>query len=328
MKHLFCFFIALLVIGRREAFSKSSDSCLQYSIGELTDLVKYISHDSFRGRHLNEGATTTMNLIRDSFVHYGLSPLNADGFFLSCLRNSKTPSEVRHCSVLAVLPGTKRPNEVVIFMANYDHLGTSSDVDRRFIGFNFIKGDTVFNGANDNATGIVALLSMARYFSCKRTNERTIIFIAYKGIIRRDAIELAHRIDDDKVVTVMNLTMLGRPSRITNMKPYVTGSRFSNLLDILNSELRKGGADDDYFRPDLFEPYSLFNKWGNYPFAQRGIPAHTISFMPPTDKLYLSLDDEWDTIDYANLHLFISKLISASKGLIRGNATPDRLRIR
>lgn len=75
-------------------------------------------------------------------------------------------------NVIAKLPGTKRPDEVIIISAHWDHLGTGPAVN----------GDSIYNGAIDNATGVAALFELAKGFKAAKVQpERSIIFLAVTG---------------------------------------------------------------------------------------------------------------------------------------------------
>jgi Zn-dependent M28 family amino/carboxypeptidase len=75
-------------------------------------------------------------------------------------------------NVVGILPGTKRPDEYVVFTAHWDHLGRSAEG----------TGDTIFNGAVDNATGTAALIELARAFGEVRPGpERSVVFVGFTG---------------------------------------------------------------------------------------------------------------------------------------------------
>jgi Zn-dependent M28 family amino/carboxypeptidase len=77
-------------------------------------------------------------------------------------------------NVVGVLPGSERPGEYFLYTAHWDHLGKSADVpgDK--------SADTIFNGASDNATGIAALIELARAFGATRPRpQRSIMFVAF-----------------------------------------------------------------------------------------------------------------------------------------------------
>lgn len=80
---------------------------------------------------------------------------------------SQNSKQFESPNVIGIIPGFKTPGEAVIFMAHYDHLGIGKSV----------KGDSIYNGAIDNASGTAALLTLASYFS-KHPAKRSIIFLA------------------------------------------------------------------------------------------------------------------------------------------------------
>ncbi|TDS16281.1 M28 family metallopeptidase [Sphingobacterium paludis] len=83
------------------------------------------------------------------------------------LKNSIRKSSSNN--VLAKLPGTKRADEVIIYSAHWDHLGIGEAVD----------GDSIYNGAIDNAAGVAALFEIAKAFQAASVKpERTIVFLA------------------------------------------------------------------------------------------------------------------------------------------------------
>ena len=75
--------------------------------------------------------------------------------------------------MIAKITGTKRPDEYILYTAHWDHLG---------IGNPDAKGDSIYNGAVDNASGTAALLEMARAFkNLKEKPERTVLFLSVTG---------------------------------------------------------------------------------------------------------------------------------------------------
>ena len=78
-------------------------------------------------------------------------------------------------NVMGILPGKSRPNEYVIFSGHYDHLGIGKAV----------QGDSIYNGANDDAAGTTAVMMLAKYYAKTRDNERTLIFAA---LLQRKAV--------------------------------------------------------------------------------------------------------------------------------------------
>src|SRR5206468_3180486 len=84
-------------------------------------------------------------------------------------------------NVVGVLPGTKHPDERIIYTAHWDHLG---------VGLPDARGDRIYNGAVDNASGVSALIELARAFAQAPRTERTLQFMAVtaeeKGLLGSD----------------------------------------------------------------------------------------------------------------------------------------------
>src|SRR5690606_5136503 len=72
-------------------------------------------------------------------------------------------------NVAGMLPGKSKEKELVIFSAHYDHLGIVQSVE----------GDSIANGADDNASGTTAVISLSQYYKKLNNNERTLIFVAF-----------------------------------------------------------------------------------------------------------------------------------------------------
>ena len=72
--------------------------------------------------------------------------------------------------LLAMLPGSKYPNEYVFYMAHWDHFGNAAGEG--------VTGDTIYNGAVDNATGVAGILEVAKAFRAGRRPDRSIVFVA------------------------------------------------------------------------------------------------------------------------------------------------------
>ncbi|RYZ16715.1 MAG: M28 family peptidase, partial [Chitinophagaceae bacterium] len=77
--------------------------------------------------------------------------------------------ELKLANVVGMLPGKSRAAEQVIFSGHYDHLGIGKPVD----------GDSIYNGANDDASGITSMLLLAQHFAKQKNNERTLLFAAF-----------------------------------------------------------------------------------------------------------------------------------------------------
>src|SRR5688572_9167164 len=194
------------------------------------EIVETLAADSFLGR-----LTTTpecekaAQYIAWQFSKAGCSPGgNSSSFFIPYSVRWDGQNQQAN-NVVAVLPGKSKPNEWVIFSAHYDHIGTKGS---HFISFAEERGkpeknDTIYNGANDNASGVSALILLARYFATIKNNERTIVFIAFSGeeMGLFGSRHISNRMNNyDSVVAMINMDMLGVPMSAKNKNPIMTGS--------------------------------------------------------------------------------------------------------
>jgi Zn-dependent M28 family amino/carboxypeptidase len=128
-------------------------------------------------------------------------------------------------------------------------------------------------------------------------------------------------------VAVVNIEMIGRPHNAKG-KAFITGSNRSNFYDLLNWRLRN--FDEKTFGKRFFEtdPYpgeSLFERSDNYPFAKKGVPAHTIMVTGPNDQYYHSVNDETSTLNYSLMSKIIRAIAISTSGMVEGKDRPDRL---
>lgn len=297
-------------------------------------IVETLAADSFLGRFTaSPKGEEAGKFIANEFSKAGCLPLGAgNSFFVPfTLRVAGEPKEANN--IVAIIPGKSKPNEWVIFSAHYDHIGTLEDNPVRFMPEKGKpeKGDTIYNGANDNASGVTALLLLARYFAQANNNQRSIVFMAFSGEelglfgSRFISIKMTNF---DSVIAMINMDMLGVPISRKNNFPFMTGSELSDLREIINKTLYEsdpGTYGKTFFRRDRFPGERLFIRSDNFWFAKKGIPAHTIIATHPRDQYYHSLNDEPATLDYELLARIIRALAIGTGRIIDGSKTPDRI---
>jgi len=200
-------------------------------------------------------------------------------------------------NVVGVLLGKSKPDEYVIFSAHYDHLGMNN------------KGeDKVYNGANDDASGTTAVISLAKYFKVLNQNERTIVFVAFTGEEEGGfgSKFFSENIDANKVIAMFNIEMIGTESKWGKNSAYITGFEKSDFGIILQKNLKNSNVN---FHPDPYPDQHLFYRSDNARLAALGVPAHTIS----TSKMdyepnYHKLSDEVSTLDLDNMTEIIKSI--------------------
>ena len=167
-------------------------------------------------------------------------------------------------NVIGKITGSKRPDEVIIYTAHWDHLG---------IGRPDETGDSIYNGALDNATGTAGLLELVRAFKSLKTKpERTIIFLAVtaeeQGLLG-SAYYAENPVYPAKN-TVANINMDGL-NRFTKTKDIVViGEGQSELEDYIKEEVEKAGG---YISFDTHPEAGYYYRSDHFNFAKAGIPA-------------------------------------------------------
>jgi Zn-dependent M28 family amino/carboxypeptidase len=219
-------------------------------------------------------------------------------------------------NIVGMIPGRSRPDEYVIFSAHYDHLG---------IGKPDAAGDSVFNGANDDASGTTAVIALAKYFSKLRNNDRTIIFTAFTAEETGEfgSAYFSLQLNPDKVMAMFNIEMIGTESKWGKNSAYITGYEKSDMGQILQKNLNKSWFK---FYPDPYPEQMLFLRSDNATLAKVGVPAHTISTSKmDSEKFYHTRSDELGTLDISNMTEIIRAIGMSAHSIISGQDTPTRV---
>ena len=189
-------------------------------------------------------------------------------------------------NVVGILPGTDPTvrDEAVLITAHYDHLGVRQPVD----------GDSIYNGADDNASGTIAMLEVARLLAAEGGTRRTLIFVAFTGEEMGGLGTrwyLQHPVHPlETTVANLNIEMIGRPDSLAGGvgRAWLTGYQRSTMGDAL-------AASGIPIVPDPRPDQNFFQRSDNYAFALQGIPAHTLSsfnmhpdYHRPSDEAALS----------------------------------------
>ncbi|HEX8563557.1 MAG TPA: M20/M25/M40 family metallo-hydrolase [Flavobacterium sp.] len=300
-------FIPLLFIGL--------STCAQapkIDLREITRIETELASDKMQGRAIfTPGIALASAFIEEEFEKAGI------GFYgdLKSFRQEFTAEDKPANNVIGMLRGKSRPEEYVIFSAHYDHLGTAES-----------GTDTIFNGANDDASGTTAVIALAKYFKELNNNERTIIFVAFTGeeVGGYGSKFFTERIDPEKVVAMFNIEMIGTDSKWGKDSAFITGFEKSNFGKILQSNLKGSGFN---FRPDPYPDQQLFYRSDNARLAAVGVPAHTISTSKmDSEENYHHVSDEVATLDLANMTQIIQAIAVSSKTIIDGSDTPSRVK--
>ncbi len=204
-------------------------------------------------------------------------------------------------NILAYIKGSEFPNEVIVISAHYDHLG--------------MKGDEVYNGADDNASGSSAVMELAQSFQLAKKQgngpKRSILFLHFTGeelglygskfYIQNPAFAL------DSTVVDLNIDMVGRvDEKHADKKEYIylIGSdRLSGDLHKISEETNKSYTNLklDYTYNNEEDPNNYYKRSDHYNFAKNNIPV--VFYFNGTHSDYHRITDTADKIDFELLAL-------------------------
>lgn len=219
-------------------------------------------------------------------------------------------------NVVGILPGKSKKDEYVIFSGHYDHIGITRPVN----------GDSINNGANDDAAGTTAVILLAKYFKQLKNNERTIVFAAFTAeeIGGYGSQYFSQQFNPDKVMAMFNIEMIGTESKWGKNSAYITGFDKTDMGSILQKNLEGTGFT---FYPDPYPQEQLFYRSDNATLARLGVPAHTISTAKmDSEPHYHKVSDTPETLDMENMAMIIRSIALSSRSIVAGTETPGRVK--
>lgn len=278
---------------------------------EVERIETELASDKMEGRAIfSPGIALASGFIEKEFKKIGLQ-LYGD---LKSYRQQFLANETQANNVIGILPGKSKPNEYVVFSAHYDHLEKASSGE-----------DPIYNGANDDASGVTAVITLANYFKHLNTNERTLVFVLFTGeeIGGFGSKYFSEGINPDQVVAMFNIEMIGTESKWGKNSAYITGYEKSDFGTILQNNL-KGTSFS--FQPDPYPAEQLFYRSDNARLAALGVPAHTISTSKmDSEPNYHKVSDEVSTLDLENMTEIIKSIAISAQSIVNGTDTPQRI---
>jgi len=169
---------------------------------------------------------------------------------------------IRSKNVLGRLPGTTHPDETILFGAHWDHLG---------VGAPDARGDTIYNGAVDNGTGIAAVLELARVFAAGPRTQRSLVFAFWtaeeKGLLGSEYYASNPVYPLETTVAGFNIDALAPTGRAHDV--LVVGSGQTDIEDRLKAVL---ASTSRVMTPDATPEAGYFFRSDHFPMAKRGVP--------------------------------------------------------
>ncbi len=219
-------------------------------------------------------------------------------------------------NVLAVLRGSDAAlNDQAIFVsAHLDHIGVQST-----------GPDKINNGADDNASGVTAVLELADAFAALDTPpRRSIVFCTFwgeeKGLLGSKALVAQPPWPLNRITANINLEMVGRPEIDAREKIWMTGWQHSNLGTLMHKGAQQIGVEV-FDRTDVGE--MLYTRSDNHSFVKQGVIAHSFSAGSlHTD--YHQPTDEWQKLDIPHMTKVIQGLFCGIQYIANQDAAPEK----
>ena len=236
--------------------SCAQDTVVDFDSSKLLRRLEILSSDKFEGRQTGEkGNDLARAFIIDEFKSINVKGLNSKyEHSFSFERNGKS---IEAKNIVVEIKGTEFPDKNIVISAHHDHLG--------------IKDGKIYNGADDDASGIAALLSFAEYLS-KNPPKHSVILVAFDAeeIGLRGAKHFVETFDNSKIVANLNMDMISRSSK---NELYVVGARYNNRLKAIIKSFKNPTASkllEGHDGTDGKDDWTMASDHG--PFHNAGIP--------------------------------------------------------
>jgi Peptidase family M28 len=309
---LICTFFCFLIPSPAQTSARDMD--------QIRGAMDFLASDALQGR----GSGTHDELLAATYLasqlrQIGIEPAGDGGGYLQNVagefnfyREGKKQWNTRN--VIGMLHGSdaKLKDEVVLLTAHLDHIGIQGAGN----------GDNIYNGADDDASGCVAVLQLARALAQKQAPRRTILFVFFGSEEtggQGNQYFLQHLpVPLKSIVVNLEFEMIGRPdSAVKPDELWLTGYDRSNL----GPELAKHGAK---LVADPHPRQNFFQRSDNYALARQGVVAQTVSSFGLHPDYHRPSDDVAH-IDFAHMEQAIHSMVGPVEWLANSDFKPEWL---
>lgn len=266
---------------------------------ELKEMLYTYASDEFEGRETGQpGQKKAVEYLKNYYMTLGIpSPLGDNDYFQEIPKSFFNKGIEASENVVAYIKGSEKPDEIVVISAHLDHLG--------------IKDGQIYNGADDDGSGTIAILEIAEAFK-KAVNDghrpkRSILFLHVTGE-EKGLLGSKYYTNNDPVfplintVVDLNIDMVGRidPKHENNSNYiYLIGSdRLSTELHEISEKVNNeySHMNLDYTYNDVNDPNRFYSRSDHYNFAINNVPV--IFYFSGTHADYHKATDTPDKIEY------------------------------
>jgi Zn-dependent M28 family amino/carboxypeptidase len=287
--------------------------------------IRYLSSDEMRGRDpFTPEIRLAEDYIAEKFQAAGLATFEEFvGFrdeFTFEYRNRRDPEAApvtyELANIVGFVEGTdpELKNEYILFGAHHDHVGVRGEGE-----------DNIYNGADDNAAGSTAIITLAEYFGVSRENKRSLIFATFtaeeRGLVGARHLAENLPIPPDQLVCMINFEMIGKPAADGSYDLMVLGPSYSTMDEIFREELDPDSPIQLVDPKEHQVPY--FNRSDNRAFHSQGHITTTLASPHSTDDPYYhGPDDEYEHLNIDYMTKVIRTVVDITRGLVSGEDTP------
>ncbi|WP_353120476.1 M20/M25/M40 family metallo-hydrolase [Myroides odoratus] len=298
----FSFLLAIVATSCGVPSKLSGEAESEVSALKIQTTLNYLASDELLGRDSGkDGNVQAATYLAEELQAYGIKP-----YFTNY--EDKLVEVENTWNVVGVIPGQdpELKNEIVVLGAHYDHIGIQKPV----------AGDSIANGANDNASGVSIVLELARNLAKKKMKRTVLVcFFTAEELGLLGSTHLANRlkVEEANVVMMLNFEMLGVPMK-REYATFITGYDRSNLAVKINEIAGENLAG----RFEDAEKMQLFKRSDNYPFYLAfNIPSQTFSSSDFENFIYYHhVKDEAHLMDVPFMAELTEKFIPVVEKLI------------
>jgi Zn-dependent M28 family amino/carboxypeptidase len=263
----------------------------EVSQDRIKTVLSTLASDEMKGREIgtpeNDNAA---NYIAGLFKENNLDYCTGNSYLVPFSYKGKTVYNV--CGIKK-----GKTDKYLGFSGHFDHIGTSNN-----------PKDHIYNGADDDASGITTLAGIADYFKNKQS-EFSMVFMAFngeeKGMLGSRAISTDKNLDHiyNNMTALFNFEMVATESAFGKNSLFMTGDEFSDLDELFN----KNAVNGLKVNPDPYAAQQLFYRSDNVSFVKKKIIAHSFSTVDMTKAThYHHENDDVNVVDFANLTQIIN----------------------
>jgi len=283
--------------------------------------LKYLADDQLEGRApATRGGRLAAKYIAAQLKLLRIDPAGDDGGYLQTVKFMRRqrgapgaePTEATTTNVVGILRGSdpKSSKETILLSAHLDHLGIGREVN----------GDSIYNGADDDASGCTAVLELAEALAAGPRLKRTVVFALFGseeiGGYGARYFQEHPPVPVESFVANLEFEMIGRPdAAVAPHTLWLTGYERSNL----GAELAAHGAR---LVADPHPEQNFFRRSDNYVLALKGIIAHTVSSYGLHSDYHRPSDD-LAHVDFAHMTEAIESMVEPVRWLVNSDFKPQ-----